>query len=220
MGFSLSDLDPTGISSIGDLFSPDLGGATAAASFNPYDISTSYGSATYSPTDRTFTSQLDPRLQSAMSGLFSQYGAIDPAQQLNLMREQAQPYEQAQSLGLENRLFSQGLMGASKVDQPGGARRSLFDSFQNADLNRQIQAQQLAQQSQANILNQIFGLTNLEQSLFAPQASFGAIQTGAGANQANLMAQEASFIPNLIGNLGGSAIQGYTTGMGARPPAV
>ena len=219
MGFSLSSLDPTGITQVfdgvGSMLTPDLSGAQAAAAFNPYDISTSYGSASYNPTDRTFSTSLDPRLQSAMSGLFSQYGAIDPTQQLNLMREQAAPYEQAQYQGLENRLFSQGLLGASKVDQPGGARRSLFDSFANADLNRQIQAQQLAQQSQASILNQIFGLTNLEQSLFAPQATFGSIQTGAGANVANLQAQEASFIPNLFGNLLGSGIQGYATGMGA-----
>ena len=134
------------------------------------------------------------------------------------MREQAAPYEQAQYQGLENRLFSQGLLGASKVDQPGGPRRSLFDSFANADLNRQIQAQQLAQQSQASILNQIFGLTNLEQSLFAPQATFGSIQTGAGANVANLQAQEASFIPNLFGNLLSSGVQGYATGMGMPAP--
>ena len=125
------------------------------------------------------------------------------------MREQAQPYEQAQYQNLENRLFSQGRLGASAAYQPGGEMRSLFDSFANADLNRQLMAQQQAQQSQQAILNQIFGLTGLEQGLFNTQGMFGGLQTSAGANQASLMAQQAMAMPNLLGSLFSGAATGF-----------
>ena len=61
----------------------------------------------------------------------------------------------------------------------------------------------------------------MEQGLFAPQATFGGLQTGAGANQAGLMAQQASFLPQLMGSLGGAAIQGAAMGgmMGGATPA-
>ena len=202
---------------------PDLSGAIGAAAFDPFNIQTSFGSATYDEDSRTFTSGLGEDYGAIQDSLVNQLKQIDPAQQLALFRQQAQPYNEQQGLNLENRLFSQGLTQASGVDEPLGARRSLFDSFANQDLQFQQLAQQQALQQQTGLMNQLFGLNQMEQGLFAPQATFGQIQTGAGANQAGLMAQQASFLPNLVGNIiaggvQGAAMGGMMGGMGGGTP--
>jgi hypothetical protein len=187
---------------------PDLGDAAQSAQFNPYNINQSFGSLSYDPESRSFTSQLNPHLQGIQQSLFSQYGKTDPMQQLGLMRQQAQPYNEAMGQGIENRLFSQGLMGASKEYQPGGQMRGFWDSVLNQDMGFQLSAQQQAQQAQQNYLNQLLGLGNLEQGLFGNVTNLGSVQTGAGANVANIQATGAMALPNLIGSLGGGAIQG------------
>ena len=191
---------------------PDMSGAINAAAFDPYNIQTSYGGANYDAENRLFSTSLNPALQGVMGGLQEQYGQINPEQQLNLMRERAQPYNEAMGQGIENRLFSQGLLGASKEYQPGGQMRGFFDSVMNQDMGFQLSAQQQAQQQQTNLLNQIFGLAGLENNLFGQQQQFGALQTGAGANQASLMAQQAMAVPNLVGNIISGGVQGAAMG--------
>ena len=193
MGFSLNPLTGFG------LLENDTSGATAAAQFNPYNIQSSYGSLNYDPTNRLFTSAIDPQIQGSVDRLWSQYGQISPEQQLSLFRQQAAPFNEAQSLGLENRLFSQGRLDHSQVDQPGGARRSLFDSFANQDFGFQQQATAQSQQAQTNFINQILGLMAPEQNLF--NAGMGLGQIGAqgqiaGANiqgQAGLQQQQLGY---------------------------
>lgn len=106
------------------------------------------------------------RMQDPSVGLQSQLlgelSAIDPRQQLNLFRQMAAPFEEQQRLGLENRLFAQGLMGASTVDKPGGARRSLFDAQAQADLMRQTQAMDWANQQRQSVLGQYGNLRGLD----------------------------------------------------------
>ena len=199
---------------IGGLLEPDLSGAINAAKFDPFNIQTSFGSATYDEESRTFTSGLGEDYGAIQDSLVNQLKQIDPAQQLALFRQQAQPYNEQMGLNLENRLFSQGLTQASGVDQPLGARRSLFDSFANQDLQFQQLAQQQALQQQTGLMNQLFGLNQMEQGLFAPQATFGGLQTGAGSNQAAIMAQEASMIPNLVGNFLGGSMASFGGGGG------
>ena len=191
---------------------PDLGDAQAQAEFRPYNVNSSYGSLNYDPSNRTFTSQLDPRLQELQSGLFSQYGQISPDQQLSLFRQQAQPYNQAASQQLENRLFSQGRLDASQEYAPGGAMRGLFDSFANQDLQFQQMAQQQAQAAQMNYLNQLLGLGNFEQNLFNAGLGAGQIGMQGQLQQSQLQAQQDAFLPNALFGLAGAGLGGWASG--------
>lgn len=151
------------------------------AQFNPYNIESTYGSLAYDPTSRTFTSSLSPEMQGIQQGLFSQYGQSGAGDYLNLMRQQAAPYNEAMGQGIENRMFSQGLTGASKEYQPGGQMRGFWDSVMNQDMGFQLQADQMAQQNQMNLLNQLFSISNLQNSLFNAGQGMGGLQvTGAG----------------------------------------
>ena len=100
---------------------PDLSGAIGMSGFSPVDVQTSMGGVSYDEGQKLFTSQLDPRLLGAQQNILSQLQGIDPTKTLGLLRERARPFEKQQMLDLENRLFSQGLLGASGVDRPGGA---------------------------------------------------------------------------------------------------
>lgn len=192
--------------------------AAKMAQFNPYNIRSSYGSLDYDRANRTFTSSMDPRLQGITSGLFSRYGQVSPEQQLSLFRQQAAPFNEQAMLNLENRLFSQGRLDHSALDQPGGARRGLFDSILNQDLQFQLMAEQQAQQAQNNYLNQILGLTGLEQNLF--NAGMGMGQIGiqgqiAGANAYLSNSQfTADMTKQIVDSIAGGAMQYFTGGFG------
>ena len=209
MGLSLNPFTGFGLL---DELTPDTSGAQAQAEFNPYNINASYGSLGYDPASRTFTSQLSPELMNMQSGLFSQYGQINPEQQLALMREQAAPYNQAASQQLENRLFSQGRLDASQEYGAGGAMRGLFDSFANQDLQMQMSAQQQAQAAQMNYLNQILGINNMENSLFNAGMGMGNIGMQGQLQQSNLQAQQDAFMSNAIFGMGGAALGGWASG--------
>jgi len=210
MGFSLNPF--TGFGLLEDVLSPDTSGAQAKAEFNPYNINASYGSLAYDPSNRTFTSQMDPRLSGIQSGLFSQYGQVSPEQQLSLFRQQAQPYNEAAYQGLENRLFSQGRLDASQEYGAGGAMRGLFDSFANQDLQFQQMAAQQAQAQQMNYLNQILGIGSMEQNLFNAGMGMGQIGMQGQLQQSNLQAQQDAFLPNALFGLGGAALGGWARG--------
>lgn len=190
---------------------PDLSGAINTAAYNPYNVQTSYGGLTYDDQNRTFTSALSPELQGIQSGLFSQYGQVNPNQQLDLFRQQAAPYNEAQYLDMENRLFSQGRLGHSQVYNPGGQMRGLFDAQANQDLQFQLMAQQQAQQAQQNYLNQILGISNMENSLFNASMGQGQIGMQGQLQQSQLQAQQDAFMPNAIWGLGGAALGGWAS---------
>ena len=184
---------------------PDYGEAIEAAQQDPLNVRSLFGGLTYQ--DGRVTTQLAPELQQQVTGIYERLGQIDPSQQLGLLRQQAAPYEQQQRLDLENRLFSQGLMGASVVDRPGGARRSLFEAQAGSDLQRQLLAEQMAQQQRASLFGELQNIYGMEQGLFG--AAYGYPQN----NQvSNLLAQQAGFGPGLMGNLLGGAMMGW--GMG------
>lgn len=190
---------------------PDLSGAAQSAQFNPYNINQSFGSLSYDPSSRSFSSSLSPELSGIQSGLFSQYGQVNPQQQLSLFRQQAAPFNEQMGQDIENRLFSQGMLGASRPYEEGGQMRGFWDSVQNQDFGFQQQAQQSSQQAQMNYLQQLLGLGNLEQGLFGNVANLGSVQTGAGANVANIQATQGMALPNLIGSAIGGAAQGYSS---------
>ena len=192
--------------------SPDLSGAIGQAQFNPYNIQSSAGSLNYDPNSRSFNSQLNPQLSNIQRGLFSQFGQANPEQQLSLFRQQAAPFNEAQSLGLENRLFSQGRLDHSQVDQPGGARRGLFDAQLNQDFGFQQQAQQQSQQQQMALIQQLLGINSLESGLFSQGQGFGQIQQQGNTTAAGLQAQQDSFGPNAFFGLLGAGLGGYAAG--------
>ena len=181
---------------------PDYGDAIAALQQDPRNIQSLFGGVSYQ--DGQISSQLDPRLRAQVGDIYRQLGRVDPRQQLGLLRQQAAPFEEQQRLGLENRLQAQGLLGASLVDQPGGARHSLFSAQSSADLQRQLLAQQMAQQQRASLFGELGNIFGMEQGLFS--ASYG--QPSAQEGIANLLAQQASFGPQIMGSILGGATAG------------
>jgi hypothetical protein len=190
----------------------DYDPAIQQAEFNPYNVNMSVGSLSYEPDSRTFSSQLAPEFQSLINQWLPQLSQIDPNQQLGLMRQQAAPFEEQQRLNLENRLFKQGILQHSAVDAPGGARRSLFEAQAGADVQRQMLAQQLATQQRQALLNQILGVQGLEGGLFSAGMGYGQLGQQSQLAQSQLMANQASQIPNLTGNLLTGALTGWAMG--------
>ena len=204
---------------------PDLSGIAAQSGFNPVNIQSGTGSLAFDPESKTFTSQLSPELQQLQQGLFQQLGGFqqrapfDTEKALGLLREQAAPFEEQQRLNLEQRLFKQGLTGASMVNRPGGARGSLFQAQQSGDLARQLAAQQLSQQQQttegnlqAQLMSQLFGIGGQEQGLFSAGQGFSQLEQQGRQNQANILMQQEMASSDLIGNLLGGAALGFATG--------
>ena len=206
MGLSLNPFTGFG------LLEPDLGPAQQAAEYDPYNINTSYGSLGFDESTGTFNSKLSPELMSIQSGLFGQYGQVSPEQQLELMRTQAAPYNQAATQGLENRLFSQGRLDHSQVYEEGGAMRGLFDAQANQDLQFQMMAEQQAQAAQMNYLNQILGLQGMESSLYNASMGQGSLGMQGQMQQSNLQAQQDAFLGNALFGLGGAALGGWASG--------
>ena len=190
----------------------DPGKAAGMAQYTPYNINASYGQTNYDPATRTFNSSLDPRMQQMQQSLFGQFDQYDPNAYLQMLRQQAAPYEQQQSLGLENRLFSQGRLEHSAVDQPGGARRSLFDSFANADLQRQLGANQWAQQGRSGLMDQMGWFNALENSMWNPLAQQGQIgasgQQMAGQLYGNQSQFNSSMTNTIFENIAGGIMGG------------
>ncbi len=138
-----------------------------------------------------------PSTAGARIDAIDRLGAIDPTQQLNLFRKMAAPFEEQQRLGLENRLFAQGLMGASTVDDPGGARRSLFDAQAQADLMRQTQAVDWANRERQQALNQYGMLQGMRQQEAAQDlAGYGALQGLESQRRASMLGQ-LGIIPGM-----------------------
>jgi hypothetical protein len=127
-------------------------------------------------------SQASPALQQAMGGLFGAGGQLLGAgteaatsdfsdlvsEELSTLRELAQPAEEQAAASTASRLFNQGVLGST-----GGAlqMQSLQEAQQQADLQRQLQALNRAQQQQQFGLQQV----GAGQSLFGGAADLGAI---------------------------------------------
>lgn len=191
--------------------------SAAIGKVKPTDIQTSLGGLTFG--DNVFTTALDPRLQQIQGGLLGQIEGLESGSTLGMLRQQAAPFEEQQRLALENRLFSQGLLGASGVDQPGGARRSLFEAQAQADLARQLQAQQLMMQQRGSLFGGLGAISGIERGLFGTSMGMFGQQLGqTQAAQAPLM-QAGQSTTSAMQGLVASALGGYmgsggTFGMG------
>ena len=137
-------------------------------------------------------------LQNMPSGAFDQFnqqmqGAQGIANQdlqglmasrLGLLRQQAAPQEQQQYNSLQNRLFGQGRLGSTGG---GNEVQSFARGLGEADLSRQMQAQNLGLQAQQGNLQQAGMLSNL-----AGQGFQGALNyNDLGANRAGQRMQNA-----------------------------
>lgn len=131
------------------------GSAAKAAAFKPFNIRTGFGSATFDK-KRNATATLNPEYQAMKDKLLGLSGGFldsikgfDPnvatGEALALMRSLAQPEENRQYLNLENRLFSQGRLGAADAGGANPQMRALYEAFGQADTARQLQSIQLGQ---------------------------------------------------------------------------
>ena len=216
--------------------------AAAMAQFKPYNINTTFGGVNYTAptgpqitsyetvpdgfggvtkkpiwseaTPGEFSTSLDPRLLGLSTAAMNELGQINPAQQLSLFRQQAAPFEEQQRLGLENRLFAQGRLDHSQVDQPGGIRRGLFDAQANADMMRQLQARDWANQQRAALLGQIGTIQGMEQGLFGPAMGMGQLGQAGSTAAAQMMMQGSMNTQNFFGSLLGGGLMGFGAGGG------
>ena len=209
---------------VGSALAPDAPSGGGGGGPQRVPINTSFGGTDLSGASANVN--LSPEMLDIQQQIYGQYGQATPDSLFNLMQQQIAPYREQRALGLENRLFSQGLMGASRVDQPGGARRSLFDSFGNQDLQMQLAARGQAMNEQTSLFNQLTGISNIENQMLNASLGFGAqaigadqfnrnMQWGADVNRSNIMGEGITGAMSAFGNEGGwGSLFGSTTGDG------
>ena len=193
--------------------------AAAAAQFRK--LGTESGVGTTGFDGDVLTQQLSPEYQALRDQLLAQgaqglqqFQTFDPTEAGQLFSQQlgalAAPQEKQQRLALENRLFQQGLTGAS-----GGQQRTeaLLGAQALAAGQRDLTGLQLGQQQQGRLFEQalggIQGATTLDQLLQNQQSqaiSAGGAQTTAATNAAQFQFQASQnrgdAISGFFGNLG------------------
>lgn len=139
----------------GNALSKGYSKAAKAAEFKPFNIRTGFGSVSFDK-NRNATASLSPEYQlfkdkmlSLSGGFLDQVGGFDPdvysARALDLMRNLARGEEERQYLNLENRLFSQGRLGAADASGANPQMRAFYEALGQTDLARQLQSVQLGQ---------------------------------------------------------------------------
>lgn len=127
-------------------------------------------------------------------------------QRLQLLRDQAAPQEQQQFNTLQDRLFSQGRLGTSGgANQMGAFARGLGQ----ADLNRQLEAQQLGIQAQNQNLAQAGLLSELAGTGFMNALNYNDL----GVNRAAQRMQNAMSLFGFGNDLTGSMQQQGLAGL-------
>lgn len=181
--------------------------------WRPTSISSAFGST--DATQGRVTSTLSPELQSLLSGTYGLFNQIQsPDQTYQLLRQQAAPYEQQQYGAMENRLFSQGRLGASAEYAPGGQMRGLFDAQAQADLQRQLSARDQFYNERTNLMNQLGGIYNMEQGLFQAGTPYSQMSQQMTSGAAGIIGQAGASTTQGIQSLIGNAIGGYAMGGG------
>lgn len=122
--------------------------------FKPFNVRTGFGSAKFDGQEAT--ASLSPEYQafkdqllSLGGGFLNQVGLFNPndatASALSLMRGLANPEEERQYLDLENRLFSQGRLGAADAGGANPQMRAFYEARNRADQERQLGSINLGQ---------------------------------------------------------------------------
>lgn len=153
-------------------------------------------------------------------------------QQYNMMSQLAAPGEHQARTGMENRLFSQGLLGSS-----GGAAQmgQMQQALGQADLQRQQQAMGMGQQVQAQQMQNALGMIGAGQGMFGQglqgigthsiydnmamnqimqSANMGAQQSAAHGIGAQAAMQAASNRGDMIGGVFGGVMNGLSQSVG------
>jgi len=186
-GNALSDLFGFTNSSADDAMRSATIGAHGTS--GPGGASTQYDPATGQIT--ASGGNLDPFQGQLAQYAQSQLGQADSAAQqqkyLDLLRQQAQPYEQQVTNSVNNNLFSRGRLGAED-STTGLAYRELAKGLSLADLSRQTTALDYGQQETQNVFDRarLSGdlSSQLQNRAFAPQA--GATNTNIASANAQL----------------------------------
>ncbi len=245
VGTGTAILGGAGLSLLGGALGADAqrdaaNAAANSAQWRGTGVTSGFGSVT--PTKNpdgtwSYNTTLDPRYAAYRDQLFGmgqgflqQAQNYDPNQAGALftkqLREQSAPSEQADRMALENRLFQQGLMGSTLgVDRYA----ALNEAQRRADVQREMQGYQLAQETQGNLFNRglqgiqagtaIEGLTGdlMQQSIGAS----GGQQSGrqAGANfQFQAGMNRGDMLSGFFGSLGqGLGNYGFSGGGGRQP---
>ena len=186
-GNALSDLFGFSNSSADDAIRSGTIGAHGTA--GPGGASTQYDPATGQIT--ASGGNLDPFQGQLAQYAQAQLGQADSGMQqqkyLDLLRAQAQPYEQQITNSVNNNLFSRGRLGAED-STTGLAYRELAKGLSLADLSRQTTALDYGQQETQNVFDRarLSGdlASQLQNRAFAPQA--GATNTNIASANAQL----------------------------------
>lgn len=201
------------------------------AQYQPYNINTAFGTSLFNGNNAaaslspTYQAQAD-QWRNFGNGLFTQMGdgSLDTLRddQLALLRQLSQPYEDRQRAQLDQNLFNRGQLGST-----GGAlqSRALTESQGTADLQRQLQSIGLAQ----NERQSLFDMANTSlardmeiNALPIQQLALGG-QLGAQQSSANAQAGAAPYNAAVAGNANelqfwqalGSGIGNFSKGVGA-----
>lgn len=171
--------------------------ASKQASFNPYNVTSGFGTGSFDGTNATAElsapyADLRNTFLGGAKGIFGamkDYNPDDAASSLlGRYRKMSDPREARQRSQLENRLFKQGMLGST-----GGGERTeaLLGAQGTADLQRQNLAFNQAQQVQDQLMNRgmgfMQGATNLDRlpmENLRMGGTFGAASATAGANAA------------------------------------
>lgn len=206
--------------------------AAGQVQFDPRDVQGLLGSTTFDEQGNA-TVTGSGQLQQAMGGLFGsggqflQQGTQAATQDFDVLRDEslatlrelAQPQEEQAAASTASRLFNQGVLGST-----GGAlqMQALEEAQQQADLERQMQAINLAQQQQQQGMQQaqlgagLFGnAVNIGQAPMQTAqlgATLGGQELQASSQRAGLQAQagqqRGNFLSGLIGSGGQVAAAG------------
>lgn len=197
--------------------------AAAASRFSPVDITSGTGTTLFQ--DGGFQSELSPELQALRDQLLGagaqglqDFQTFDPNQAGQLFEQQlsalAAPQEQQQRQQLENRLFQQGLTGAT-----GGqnATEALLTAQALAQGQRNLQGQQFGVGEQQrlfqNAIGGIQGATALDAQLaqqLNQAINAGGRQTAANTTGANFQFQAAQNNADALSGFFGGLGQGFT----------
>lgn len=179
------------------------------------DVNTPGASVSFDADSNALTSKLDPRHKAFQDLLFNiGSGLLNNFQTGNFNQEAQNQFDLLsnlgrqdridQRLGLESRLFNQGLLGTT-----AGANQfnALQDSLAQQELQRELVARNFANQQRALMFQQglqgLGGITTLDD---VANSAAGLSQLGAG--RANLLAQERLQSQDIGAGLVSSAIQG------------
>lgn len=180
--------------------------AASMAQFTPWDVSTPFGTSTFQDGKASFAmnpqySGLFGNFTDTIGSMTSQDGLLGGNQKAGMqelygfLSKMAQPGQNRAVNSMENKLFARGMLGST-----GGAEMmgQLQDSFNRADLGRQVQAYQMATdaansaaQRAATGMGMFGNLNNMYLNQILAGANIGGMDASAGATAGQFLTNAA-----------------------------